>query len=541
LSAGPRTASPRQRTMRAAIGWSYGLLSEEEKEMFGCLSVFAGSFTLEAVEAVCSGAGIIDESEVLNVLSSLVEKSLVMAEATREGAVRYGMLEPIRQYAREKLEEGGQAGAVRRQHAEWCLRLAEEAEPHLSGPRSLEWLERLDIEHDNLRAALQWSLEREELQQLGLRMGAALWWFWYARGHLTEGRRWLEEHLSRSGLGVTGVRAKALNGAGWIAMFQGEFGDAKASCQEALALFRELEDEEGVASALVHLGAVAVLGQLDDVPVPVLLEEATMLRPKIKDRRTLGTLLLLLGLFAAIQGEFDRCEALHEEALTLFREVGDVSGISHCLNNLGLGMLAGRAYDKASGLLRENLRVALESDHKVTIHSSLLGLGGVATARGQPARAARLWGAVEALEDNFGIRMTPAGLSLAGYEGYLALARSRLKEEEFAAAWAEGKAMTTEQAIQYALSEEEAVPPTASPTQRPATGGQAGELTRREEEVAALVAQGLTNRQIAEELFVSDRTVDAHLRKILKKLGLRSRAQIATWATDQQRVPPDPS
>jgi predicted ATPase/DNA-binding SARP family transcriptional activator/DNA-binding CsgD family transcriptional regulator len=538
LSAGPRMASQRQRTMRAAIGWSYGLLSEEEKETFGSLSVFAAGFTLEAAEAVCPGAGI-DEGEVLYGLSSLVDKSLVVVEATREGGVRYGMLEPVRQYARERLEEGGQAEAVRGRHAEWCLRLAQEAEPHLSGPRSLEWLERLEVEHDNLRAALQWSLDREGPQQLGLRLGAALWWFWYARGHLTEGRRWLEEHLSRSGPAVTEVRAKALNGAGWIAMFQGEFGDARAYSQEALALFRELEDEEEVASALVHLGAAAVLGQLDDAPVPVLLEEATRLWPKIRDPRTIGTLLLLLGLFAAVGGEFDRSEALHEEALALFRKMGDVTGISHCLNNLGLAMLAGRAYDKASGLFRENLRVAYSSDHKVTIQSSLVGMGGVAASRKQPDRAARLWGAAEALEDNFGIRMTPAGLSLADYEGFLALARSHLEEEEFALAWSEGKAMPLQKALEYALSEEETVTTPAPTPEELCANAQPAPLTQREREVATLVASGLTNRRIASELHISERTVSTHVRRIFRKLGVRSREHVADLLTALLERPPE--
>jgi DNA-binding CsgD family transcriptional regulator len=171
----------------------------------------------------------------------------------------------------------------------------------------------------------------------------------------------------------------------------------------------------------------------------------------------------------------------------------------------------------------------LESDHKVTIHSSLLGLGGVATSRGQPARAARLWGAVEALEDNFGIRMTPAGLSLAGYETHLAAARFRLDEEEFAAAWSEGKTMPLEEAIRYAVSEEEPAPTPEVPT----SGTQPTPLTRREKEVADLVAQGLTNRNIAERLHISESTVEKHVANTLRKLNLRSRAQIATWATEQ--------
>jgi tetratricopeptide (TPR) repeat protein len=239
----------------------------------------------------------------------------------------------------------------------------------LSGLRSAEWLDRLEVEHDNLRAALRWSLDTEEAE-LGLRMGAALWWFWYVHGHLSQGRRWLEGCLSLRSPGQSRTRASALEGAGWQAMWQGQLEDAKALLQEALALFRELKDEEGVASALVYLGAVGVLGQQDDIPVPVLLEEATKLRPKIKDLRTLGTLLLISGLVAAMRGDLDRSKALIEESLALYREVGDVSGINHSLFCLGLVTLASRDYDKACALLREDLRISWESDHKVTIQSS---------------------------------------------------------------------------------------------------------------------------------------------------------------------------
>ena len=212
LTTGSRTASPRHRTLRGTLDWSYALLSEPERSLFCRLSVFAGGWTLEAAEVV--GAEVDNEQvDVLDVLSRLVDKSLVVAETTGGGGVRYRMLEPIRQYAREKLEEGGEAEEVRRQHASFFLSLTEEPELRLRGAEDVEWLERLEAEHDNLRAALSWVLERGEAE-LGLRLAGALWPFWEAHGHYSEGRRWLEEALEKGGQASAAARAKVLEGLG---------------------------------------------------------------------------------------------------------------------------------------------------------------------------------------------------------------------------------------------------------------------------------------------------------------------------------------
>src|SRR5829696_699880 len=193
-----------------ALDWSFELLSEDEKELFRRLSVFAGGWTLEASEAV-GARGDVEEGEVLDVLSGLVDKSLVVARERQESGVRYRMLEPIRQYAREKLEEGGEGEEARRRHATFFLALAEEAEPRLRGPEDVEWLERLETEHDNMRAALSWALERGEVE-LRLRLAGALGWFWEAHGHYSEGRRWLEEALAKDDRASVAARVKALEG-----------------------------------------------------------------------------------------------------------------------------------------------------------------------------------------------------------------------------------------------------------------------------------------------------------------------------------------
>src|SRR5918998_4342554 len=276
LSAGGRATRPRQHTLHATMDWSHELLGREERILFRRLAVFSGGFSFEAAESVCIGEDV-ERDEVLGLLSRLVDKSLVVARAER-GETRYRLLETIRQYGREKLEESGEEAEVGQRHAGYCLGFAEEAERELGGPDQARWLTRLEAEHDNLRAALSWSLGEVGDAGLGARLTAALWSFWSTRGYVNEGRKWLESAISRSEHAVTApptlARAKALNGAGVLAMVQDEVGAAKVHIEEGLSLYRELGDKEGIASSLVSLGSVAWLGQRDDIPVVDLVQEA---------------------------------------------------------------------------------------------------------------------------------------------------------------------------------------------------------------------------------------------------------------------------
>jgi predicted ATPase len=259
LTGGDRTVAPRHQTLRATLDWSYELLSELERSLFGRLSVFAGGWTLEVAEAVGAGEGI-EEGEVLDLLSGLVNKSMVVVEAADGSGLRYGMLEPVRQYGQELLAASGEADGVRRRHAFYYFALAKEVEPWLRGARQEVWLQRLEREYANLRAALEWALERGETE-LGVWFGGALAEFWYVSGHLSEGRRWLEAALaSSSDAPPTPARAKALARAGWIAWEQGDYARSVALSQESLALSRELEDEAGAVAALSNLGWAALLG-----------------------------------------------------------------------------------------------------------------------------------------------------------------------------------------------------------------------------------------------------------------------------------------
>ena len=489
LLAGSRTAMPRHKTLQATMDWSHELLPEEERVLFRRLSVFSGGFTFEATEAICAREGI-EGDEVLELLSHLVDKSLV---AVREGGgeARYHLLETVRQYGREKLDESGDEDDVRGQHADFYVRLAEEAERELSGPGQVRWLRRLQTEHDNLRAALSWSLGEGGRVELGVRLAAALWPFWFTRGYLSEGRRWIESAVARTDSSAALARAKALHGAGVIATFQDDCGGAKALVEEGLALFRALGDKEGIASSLVSLCTVAMSCQRADIPIGTLLEEIKSLSTEIEDRRTVGHMLNLEGGVALARGEREQALELWEESLELFRELQDAFGIITCLTNIGLLTLGRSDNEEAATRLRESLCRARELDHKMIIQYCLTGLGGVAASQRDLISAARLWGAAESMGEAYGSRFTRASHALIDYEGRLATARSQLDAATWADAWAEGRAMSTEQAVEFAL-DQELVPEPITQDTHPAG------LSTREIEVLRLVATGLSNAEVAE-------------------------------------------
>jgi predicted ATPase/DNA-binding SARP family transcriptional activator/DNA-binding CsgD family transcriptional regulator len=575
LRGGSRTATPRQQTLRGAMDWSYELLSEPEQELFRRLSVFAGGWTLEAAEAVGPG-GNVEIEDVLDLLFKLVDKSLVVAETGRGGAARYRMLEPIRQYARVRLEESEKADTTRDRHAAFFLALAKEAEPELSGPQQSLWVERLESEHDNLRAALSWLLEGGEGER-GLLFSAALWRFWYARGYVSEGLRWLEEALAVSDLEPTLAHVKALEGMGWLVQRQGDSERTKATYEEMLKLSQELGDKGNIATALNSL-AIHAVAQGDNERATALLEEnLSVLRELENEQNTATTLkkfhvLGLLGILAANKdGDYGRAEALWEESLTLAREVGDSNRIGTTLCNLGYIALLQGDHERAVALSEEALAFARElgsagveltpetlvnlglavqgqGDHehamacfkealvrshnvgnKPTVTNALEGMASLAGALGEATRAARLWGAAEALREVTDIALPPGEWAL--HEPHLAAARALLGKAAWEEALADGRAMSLDRVAEYALSKEETHPP-RTVSEEPPTGEPTRELTRREREVAVLVGRGLTNRRIAQELSLSRRTVEHHVRNILKKLGLDKRSQISARAAD---------
>jgi len=571
LTGGSKTQMPKQRTLRGALDWSYELLSKEEKKFFGRLSVFAGGWTLEASEAVGSGEDI-EEGEVLDLLSGLVEKSLVVASGSDEGGMRYRLLEPVRQYAREKLEESGETQAAKRTHAGYFLALAEEAEPKLFGPRDVEWLERLEEEHDNMRAALSWALE-EAQAELGLRLAGALQPFWEAHGHYSEGRRWLEEALIREGRTPGVVRAKALNAVGRIAIAQsdthraevaaqegielnteaeigsslaasfrrllgfaagwrGEYEQAKELAEESLKLSRQAHDKVGMADALLELaGDLSYLGDRERGKEHY--EEGIALCREVGYVSGLGRGLLSLGYFLLLEGDYERGAALNEEAVALFRERGYRGHLEYAVVHLGWAALLRGDSERARSYFEESLTPCKELGERLTASDSLEGLACVLASEGSSEQATRLFGATLALREAISYQNTLE--EDAWREPYVAEARSLLGEASWEEALAQGHAMGLEEAIEYALPAEKPSATISSSTAQPSTSSlpeNAAELTSREVEVLGLVAVGMTNAQTAKELFVSPRTVETHLTSIYHKLGVSSRAAATRFALE---------
>ena len=455
LVGGAQDLPERQRTLRSTLAWSYELLSAKEQALFRRLSVFAGGCPLEAVEAVGRGADTPEEDALAHV-AELVDKSLLRQE--HDGALRFGMLETIREYGLEQLAASGEMEEVRRRHAAHYLALAEPAAPELTGPHQAEWLARLETEHDNLRAALSWGREQAE-PEIGLRLGGALWRFWEMRGHLSEGRRWLDAVLGGSGDAPASARATALSGAGTLAFRQGDYGQATALHEEALALRRELGDKRGIASSLNDLGNVAC-DQGDYGRARALHEEALALRRELGDMRGIASSLNNLGNVAHDQGDYGRARALHEEALALSRELGDTWGIALSLNNLGHVAREQGDYARATALYAECLTLCRDIGDKYIATFCLEGLAATVCAQGQLRRAARLFGVAAATRHQIGLPLTP--IERPRYERLVAAVRTQLDEETFAAAWAAGAALSLEQAIAEALSDE----PDASAVER---------------------------------------------------------------------------
>jgi DNA-binding CsgD family transcriptional regulator/Flp pilus assembly protein TadD len=546
------------------------LLGEPEQILFRRLSAFAGGFTLDAAESVGAGEGI-DEEDVLELLSRLVDKSLVVAKENWETGARYRMLEPIRQYAREKLRVSGEAEAVSRRHAEFFLALAEEAEPELKGPRQVEWLDRLETEHDNLRAALSWALGRAI--DLGPRMVGALCLFWYTRGYLSEGRRYLEAVAMSDVIPAT-LRAKALDGLGWIAEPQGDYERARAAYEESLELYRSSNDKTGVANVLGDLGSLAldrgdyeeatslleesltlhrelgskegVIGILDSLGVLAsakgdreesiaFLSEALAVSRGTGNLRRNATSLGNLGITMLVHGNSEQATVLLDESLALFRDIDDSSNIAIGLMYSALAALTKSDYERVKVLSQESLALLQKAEDRQHIPDCLEIMAGGAAAQGRAQRAARLWGAAEAMREAIGVPLQPEDLKLL--DPYLAAARSSLGEVAWQTTLTEGRAMMPEKAIEYSLSAGDPVLPPPVARRPGGSSAMLAPLTPREEEVAVLVSRGLTNRQIASELFISEHTVATHITKILKRLALSSRSRLSAWVAERGLPP----
>lgn len=553
LTGGPIDLPARQRTLSGAIEWSYDLLSPDEETLFRRLAVFAGSCTLEAVEAVCTVEG--RRHHLLDDLTSLIDQSLLRQEL-RDGELRFTMLETIREYAQERLGASGERDTVQRRHVGYFLALAERAELGLQGVDPSVWLARLEAEHDNFRAALSWCLGEYGNAESGLRLAATLVQFWEIRGYWNEGRRWLEAALRDAGGAPSGTRMNALNGAGLLAFQQGDFARAAALAEESLSLGRALGDRRGTVTALNILGfhacatgdygraaalgseslsiaqelsdplgladALHILGLVardrhDLAQAAMLLEESLRLSRDLHARWRVAINLTDLGLVLRDRGQHAQAAVLIEEGLQQFRALGHRHGTATAQSHLATVAWHRRHYDRAAMLFADSLILRRELGDMRGIAVCLVGLAAVASATRQYDKAARLFGAAEGLRESLGV---PLPHFIRGdYDRLVAMTRRHLADA-FQPRWAEGRTMTIDQARDCAL----AATPAALPMLMP--------LTRREQEVAALVVQGKTNREIAATLAITEKTAENHVQHILDKLDFRSRAQIAAWVVE---------
>ncbi len=454
LTGGARDMPERQRTMRAAIEWSYQLLTEPQRRLLNRLSVFRGGWDLEAAETVGAGGDILEE-EVLDVLSSLVEQSLVVAEPREEGSTRYRLLVPVREYAEERLEQSGEAEGTGRRHADYFLGLAERAVSELKGPGQVGYLTRVDQDKDNLRAALAWALDRGDADTAA-RLAVAVGPSWEVRGAFSEGRRWLEAALAVGGGGDLLVRAKALGGAGWMAYWQGDYERMARLAEENLSVARRIGNKERTGIALYQMGAAALL-EGDRERAIGLIEQSIALGRELEDSWGISRPLVDLGTALLERGNTERSRQLFEEALAIGRASGDALVMARGLLALATAALVEGDYERTRSLLEESMAVFRDRGDTLGIVYCLEVEASMDGAQGVASRAARLWGAADVLREELSSPRPAQQRRLC--EPDLEGVRAQVGEESWARAVAEGREMTLEQAVEYALAATDSASP----------------------------------------------------------------------------------
>jgi predicted ATPase/DNA-binding CsgD family transcriptional regulator/tetratricopeptide (TPR) repeat protein/DNA-binding XRE family transcriptional regulator len=568
LVGGSRTAPTRQQTLRATLDWSYGLLEPPEQSVFLRLSVFVGGWGLDAAEGVCSGGGVAPH-EVLGRLTRLVDSSLVQVEERDERA-RYRLLEPVRQYTHERLVESGELNAVRRQHARFFMSYAERWQRDANGGGSGRQTAHaaLEQERDNLRAALRWCVELGE-GEMGLRLGRAHWSLWVLRGAFGEGRAWVAQLTVLPGAeNAPTLRALVQCIAATLALRQGGYAETQRIYTEALPLLRQSSDFWLLPSAFLDLGLaalhqghypaaklhfdealIAARAASDVVNEAVALhglgwlalvqeaypaararcEESLAVARAAGDAWAQGVALTRLGYIALRQGDFATARQLAEDCLAVRRQIGERYGLAYPLEVLGQLAIAEGQLAEARAALRESLQIRHEFGDGSGIADSLESIGALMAAS-QPERAVQLAGAAARIRETIGTRPSPMGRALV--DRWIIPLRQVLDAEETSLAWEAGRTTPLDRAIELALAATETLP-TRSLRSSTHQGQQVTVLSPREQQVAALLAHGLTNREIAVQLVVTERTIAAHIEHVLDKLGFASRHQIGAWAVER--------
>jgi non-specific serine/threonine protein kinase len=553
LVGGHRTTPARQQTLLATMEWSHGLLDDSERVLFRRLAVFSGGWTLEAAEAACTGETLA-AGDIVDLLAHLVDQSIVVVEPDSDGSRRYRLLETVRAYATERLAAASEVDELRDRHAAYFWTLAEKARPDLMVLRFEGWLDRLDREQDNFRAALDWLASRDRVEE-GLRLATALAEFWYVRGYAAEGRERLEYLLGQWGQARNRTRQAALHGLNVLVTALNDYAAAYRVNEESRDICYELGDVPGAAWATINMGGCQhQLGHL--AAARTLLDEGMMLcrregiaipprgiMVRANVERDAGNfaaahawfelslakeaeavsiradILHQAGQLAFYEGNLGQARALQEESLTIRRELGQPAQIGYTLAWLARAVDALGDHAHAGALYAESVPLNRLTGGRWGQAVTLEGLAGM-VASNHPADALRLAGAADGLRSEMGRPVPPAEQPII--ERSLAPARRQLSSRQQAAAWAEGRALGADQALALGLRLIELG--SAGPTL----------LTRREQEVAGLVARGLTNRQIAKELVFTESTAAKHIEHILDKLGLTSRTQIAAWAGERR-------
>lgn len=538
LTRGARDLPTRQQMLRNTIQWSDNLLSADEQKLFRLLSLFVGGCTLEALEQVCASTPGYRALDVLENTASLLEKSLLQ-QAERHGTCRLYMLETIREYGQEQLLAGDDFTPLCHAHALYYTEMAEQAEQELGGPRQAAWLERLELDGENLRAALRWLLSQADSahREMALRLAGALWWFWSMRGCAREGSRWIERALSQSeGVAAT-VRAKALSSAGMLALNQDQYSHAEMLCEEGLALSRRLSDKRTMAISLSRLGLLCSWRR-NYTTARVLGEESLALFREIDDKGGMADSLLLLANLACVQGDFARAHALVQESLCYFRQMDDRWGIAYTLLHLARVLFERGDVAQARQRVEECFSLSTSLGYKAGIADSLGLLGQFAFHEGNYESARTSVEKSVALFREIGDRRSTAQ-SLFRLANILVACNSRLAAQSL---YEEGLSLARSvEDMELIDGCEEALKRAQTPAEYSSftlvstigskkTSNRLAGLTAREVEVLRLVAKGMSDFQVAEQLVISHRTVHAHLSSIYSKLNVSSRGAAACFA-----------
>ena len=525
LNLGYRDVDDRHQSLRACIAWSYHLSTELEQKFWARSSVFTGGFDLDSAAVVCGGDDL-PSDEVLDLTSALIDQSIILAEESAPGHTRYRMLSDIRQFGLEQAEKEGELNGLQQRHATWYAELVSRFDDEVCGPDQADWLRLLRLEHANLRAALEYFAGDAEGAAAGLVMARKLDLYWSASGLLDDARHWLEVHLA-SGAGTAHERAIAMAVAARFAVLQNDRRRARELLGEGTEVATPVDDTRALGLLLVP---TAMLSIWDGTPASATdqADRAVALLRAGPDLAGELMALFVAGVCHGFAGNSAEAVARHQQCIARAGEVGELHMKALAVTGLGEQELAGGHLEEATALFREAIALKRELGDRMGIAVGLDSLGRVATAEGKGESAALLLGAAEAIWDVVGMSETgnPFAFAPSRSDG-LKQARKLLGKERFRDLFRRGSQLGVEDAVRFALGETSDAQPPSAPVEPSA-------LTRRELEVADLVAEGLSNPEIAARLVISVRTAQGHVENILRKLGFNSRSRIAAWVTERR-------